>query len=304
MAEQLTEEQEKKLALEEAEKIREEEYAAVFDEDSALDHVTAPVAEKKVEEEKEIPEEIEQKQTPSEDLSPTLQAKFDELQKALDDRETRLKQSESRIGSLQNKYHQAVKLADTLKNAPTKEEIKEALESQAKWAEMMEDYPSMTLVDERISKNEQKLNDEITGLRSQLSGFDQRYQSKLAQDSETQMKKDVMTLKSFYPNYYKDATSDEFAAWRGDQPPHIQLQANSNNLIDAAKTMHRFLKDTKGAEEAKPKDTVQNKNKERLAMLAETEKESGTTPVISKTDEELSEQELRDKIFEEEFSKD
>ncbi|NCC59141.1 MAG: hypothetical protein EOM17_16240, partial [Synergistales bacterium] len=62
---------------------------------------------------------------------------------AIDNLDYRLKQTERRLGSVQNEFYAAQKAAKEQPDGPTPEQLEKASKSQKKWDEMKEEFPDI-----------------------------------------------------------------------------------------------------------------------------------------------------------------
>ena len=89
-------------------------------------------------------------------VNPTLRKTFDDMTAkvaSMSVMEQRLKQTESRIGAMQNKLSAAEKAAQAAPPAPTKEEIEVAAKEKESWETLKEDFPEWAeVVETRFAK--------------------------------------------------------------------------------------------------------------------------------------------------------
>ena len=264
------------------EEIRQEEAAVLFGSEESQPEIKAEVVEPV---KPEVKEEVKIPEVPSE---------VAELKRILDEKERRLRQSESHIGNLQKQVKEAMEAASKLKDMPTKEDLEKqilaASESQKKWETFKEDNPDLfDGIEAKISHSEGSLRKEISEIQKRLEGvgnFDYYYKNKEQSDVEKQ----VALVRDFYPDYYNINKSAEFNDWVAAQPPHVRVRRMSNYAADAL-----FLLDSFHESKKQPPPSAK---KERLNQAIETKK---NIPPRSKSEADMTEDEYRQKLAAEMF---
>lgn len=218
-----------------------------------------------------------------------------ELKRVLDEKERRLRQSESHIGNLQKQVKEAMDAASRLKDMPTKEDLEAqilaASESQKKWEEFKEENPDLfDGIDAKITSSERALRQEISEIQKRLEGvgnYDEYHKTREQGDIDRQ----IALVREFYPDYYAINKSKEFNDWVGSQPPHVRVRRMSNLAADALYLLDNF-------NESKKQPSPSQAKKERLNQAIETKK---NTPPRSKSEADMTEDEYRQHIAAETF---
>lgn len=224
---------------EETKKIREEVTAEVF-EDKAPEPIEA---------EKPLPIEPEpEPEDPWKDVSPALKKSFDEVSSQLGDfkaMETRLKQAERRIGSMQNEASEAKKVADEaavkIAEAPTPEQIAKAEDQKKEWEALKTDFPEWAnAIESKLSAQSTKLNKSMPDTGKLEEKFDKNVaglSQKVAELSET-IEKNSVSFK--HPEWETIRDSKEFGIWLAGQPAETKGLTDSGYAKDAIKVLDAY----------------------------------------------------------------
>ena len=234
---------------------------------------------------------------PWEGVSPAIKTMFDELSSkvsAFEGAESRLKQAESRIGSISNKLHTAEKAAEVVKEAPTKEQIAAAAESDEKWNTLKADFPEWAeAFDGRI---ERVLTDRLAALKKELGpdGSEElkqrieQLQTTIAEGTQTEVQKGILSY--FKPDWQKTVGTKEYRDWLNSQPADVKALVKSPFAGDAMKVLDKYEEETGSAKSA---DEIAAERKRRL-KTSEIPAGGKAKPVKSEVD--MSEAELRQSI--------
>ncbi len=231
----------------------------------------------KVEEDVQKVEEVPQ-------ISPALQSMIDNMNAEAIRREERLKQTESRIGSLQQQLHKANEAVAAISSAPTPEEIAEASKTKKEWEELKKEFPEWGKgVDKRISETDKKLSDTdkrlqsaIEELQSRIPNVDEIQGNVLTQAEQARInrisaktKEDVIKLYDEYPDFMTINKSAEFNEWIAAQPLSLRIRRESDNLADALEVMEKY-------KDFQENGSVTARRNNRLSSAVTQKK--GTTP--------------------------
>ncbi len=223
----------------------------------------------------EVVEEVVESDDPLAGLDPAVRKMFDDMSNKLDglnNLQYRLKQAESRVGSLQN----AIQNQKQAPTAPVK-----AAEDTKEWDTLKEDFPEWEEVMDGINKRFDKQgNTDIAAVRIEL---ETDFSKKL---SDIHPGFEVKLVGQKHPGWKETVGSAEYAQWLNIQDPGLQEKANeSNRSEDAIEVLDKFKEftGTKGS-------TVQKKRNERLSR-SQTYK--GSKPTRTKAVEDMTDTEYR-----------
>jgi len=278
----MSEEQEKELKEGEIEAIRAEIAAEEFEE-----HPPAPVKEP----EKAEPEPEED---PWAGVSPTLRKTFDEMAAKvaiMDTMAARLKQTESRIGAMQNKLSAAEKAAQEKPPAPTKEEIEKAAAENQSWEALKEEFPEWAeAIDDRFAKTSTEFDKRQKALEESQLLSSQQFEKKVADLADTiaeTKEKTVLSLK--YPDWETTILTPEYTDWIKTQPEEVRQKTRSTLAKDAISVLDDFSnKQTK-----KPPAEIAA---ERKTRLEEAVVPKGKKAIPIKGEADMTREELRGKV--------
>lgn len=288
MAEQLT--------MEQAQEERAKMAAQIWDEDGNAK--TGDIIEDRVPPTEQEPEPEPAPEDPYAGLPPVLKQEIEDLKaKAgkFDALSTRLKQAESRIGSVTNKLHEAEKAASDLKkekeNAPSQQEIADAATSDAEWEDLREEFPAWaTAMDNRLAAERKRTESSLKAvqdLQAQIEGL------KGGAAVRAEINREL--VESFHPGWETTVQSSEFGEFFKTLSADVQQKANSERPADAIYVLNLF-RDRKAAP-TKTAAEIQQDRKERLTKSQLPSPGRVRQPV--KSDEELSDEEYRAKIAQE-----
>ena len=249
-----------------------------------------PEPEKKPEEEPKVSGEKEVDKQPAE-ITPALQDTIDNLS-------YRLKQAESRVGSLQNQLSAEKK--DTKEtpvkptDAPSKEQIEQASKDTEGWEDLKEEFPLWgKAIDGRIAASSADVTEKIDKLTNMETNFDTRLKTEVDKvQTEFGKKLEVVTLTFYHPKWEETVKSDAYLKWLPTQPEHIKAKHGSSTASDAIEVLDRFKEST-----IKPTKTPAEIAAGRDKRLKES-KDLDTThkEKPAKSEADMTEDELRRKI--------
>ena len=260
--------------------LREEVFAEVFDMDGAgtVDDLNADGQHE--------PDAEAQAEAATPDNHPDLQKQFEEMSgrlNALSAIEERLKQTERRIGSMQNEFHAAKIAATEQSNAPTASEMADAAKEKADWDELKEDYPEwadaiekkLAATSAEVAKAIPKVSDLRDGLVS-TEVFEQR----------------LLSFK--HPDWKQTVKKPEYQEWLKTQPNDLQHKHyNGKTADDAVLVLDRF--NAFQATKKNPQQIAESR-KTRLQQAAQ-KPTTQKAPSHPKSEADMSDEELRELEF-------
>lgn len=208
---------------------------------------------------------------PWESVDPVIKDRVSEMTQRLDSltaMENRLKQAESRVGSLQN----------TISNSGKK---KLTDEQQAEIDTFKEDFPEFYSV-----------IDHLTAGTSTGPGITPDFvESKVnAVKSEMERRVEMTHLEFRHPDWQEQVQSTDYQKWLIDQKPDIKNLTNSVKATDAIKCLDKFKADVVD------KPTVAEVKQQRQTRLKSAAITPGRKAGQHKAEADMSEKELRAKV--------
>ena len=223
----------------EEQKLRDEVQQEVFNEEKlaiTLDHKEDPEG-LNLEDLKPIEESLEE--DPLAGLPPALLEQLSGINErlgALSTIENRLKQTESRIGSMQNTAHKKKLAAEKAeKEKPTEEELAAALKIDEDWEKFEKEFPDMATA---ISGKQAADTKEIGALREKLEVLES------AKPSEEAAPKNIESrlVGIMHPDWQEVRVSEKFQTWIKAQPDEIKQKYTSPVADDAIYVLNEFKK--------------------------------------------------------------
>lgn len=264
--------------------LREEVFAEVFDMDGTdtIDDLNDSLTDYgQIEPAAEAKEEAATPNIPP-DLQKQIEGMSNRLN-ALSAIEERLKQTERRIGSMQNEFHAAKIAATEQLNAPTASEMADAAKEKADWDELKEDYPEwadaiekkLAATSAEVAKAIPKISDLKDGLVS-TEVFEQR----------------LLSFK--YPDWKQTVKKPEYHEWLKAQPNELQHKHyNGKTADDAVFVLDRF--NAFQATKKNPQQIAESR-KTRLQQAAQ-KPTTQKAPSHPKSEADMSDDELRELEF-------
>ena len=257
--------------MDEAEQIREEVMQEVFE--------NAPAPEQAA----EAPETVAV--DPWEGVAPAIKQQFESISgrlSSLDTIETRLKQTEKRIGSVQNEIFNAAKKVE---EAPTKEEIESAAKTDKAWSELQEDFPEWaTAIESKFAAN----NAEIAKKLPDVTEIKRNLETMQGNTVDRKLlEKRFVSMQ--HPRWEQTIETPSYKRWLATQPAEIKRRAaHGETAEEAIDVLNRF----KAA--APQLANIANARNKRLEQAVSTTTRHKVKPI--KSESNMSEQELREKI--------
>ena len=229
-------------------------------------------------------------------VDPTLRKAFDEMSakmKDLDEVGYRLKQTESRIGALQNQLHEAKKVAEEIKVAPTKEEIEKAVTDETSWSELKEEFPEWaTAIDARLAKASSSFKTEQDKIKDSQATTTKQIEDKIVKLQELTETFEKSLLEFKHPDWEKTISTPEYQGWILKQPEETKKLTTSKFAKDAVKVLNEFAKITETQNNKSPAE-IAAERKQRLKQAVSVD---GKKTKPAKSEADMDEEELRKKL--------
>lgn len=194
----------------------------------------------------------------------------------IDNLDYRLKQTERRLGGIQNEFYAAQKAAKETPKGPTPEELEEASKSQKKWTEMKEDFPE--IADAIEAKLAETKPPDLEALREDI-------RAEFKQDSSANQDLERRLVGIAHRDWQQVVKSPEYSEWLSAQPLELQEKAAYGQTADdAIDVLDRF----------KARKKPPDKKQDRLEKSVDAPRGPARRPPKSEAD--LTEAELREQI--------
>ena len=231
-------------------------------------------------------------------VNPTLRKTFDDMTAkvaSMSVMEQRLKQTESRIGAMQNKLSAAEKAAQAAPPAPTKEEIEVAAKEKESWETLKEDFPEWAeVVETRFAKTKTDFEERQKALEQSQLLSSRVINQKIIDLTDTMEKTREKTMLTFkHPDWESTIQSPEYATWLKTQTPEVQQKTSSKFAKDAISVLDEFSKIKK------PEKTPAEIAADRKKRLEGSVTVPGKKAMPVKAEADMNDEELRDKVAEE-----
>jgi len=196
--------------------------------------------------------------------------------------ENRLKQTEKRLGGIQNDFYNSQKKAAEV---PTATEVAKAAKSSESWENLKTEFPDWAdAIEGKIAEANAKTNanlPDIETLRAKLDELENRRQ--VAPVDEARL------VGLVHPNFRATIQSAEYQGWLKQQPVELQRQAEYGKTAEeAVDILNRF-------ERSKNKtETIAASNKQKLEQAVDFPK--APKAPAKKSVEDMSEAEIRQQI--------
>jgi hypothetical protein len=232
-----------------------------------------------------------------------LRERFESMDKRLENYDAmteRVKQAESRIGGITNKLHEAEEAATTIKkgkdDAPSEEDIAAAAESEESWTELVDEFPIWAeAIDKRLAVESAKYGkslETIEGLKKKIDalvpGTGKEDLARVREELRVEIR---------HPDWEKTIKSKEYGEWFLKQPADIQAKGGSVKAADAIEVLDLHKDHTSG--EGKTPAQIEAERKKRLTN-SELPSGQHRAPTISEDD--MTEEEYRKKVGQEEWA--
>lgn len=205
----------------------------------------------------------------------------------------RLKQTESRLGAIQNQFYAAKEAADKVANSPTKEQMAKAAESSEDWDRLKGDFPEWAdAIDGRIAAMSGGANaEEVAALKEEIKTIKAEAKPGMSQGQVNRMIA-VAVLEFAHPGHKKTIKSKEYADWLKGQKPEVIAKTSSLDFNDAIEVLDLY----KGVERSDNGEKTATEIAEaRTRRLASATTPRGSKAKAPKSEGDMSEQEFRKK---------
>lgn len=270
----------------EEKQIREEMYAEVFDdetpssvvaakdEDLAVDPLVAvdPEPEKKIEVD------------PWAGVDPAVRDKIEGISGRMDSlnaMEERLKQTERRIGSMQNEFTAAQKAAAETPGAkaPTDEEMSNAAIDEGAWDELKDEYPVWAAaIESKLASS----RPDVSGLRDSVQG--------IKKDMLTSAALEARLVNFVHPGWNDTVKGQDYQDWLKGQPQDVQKRHYEGETADDAVYVLDRFKEFQSSKTSPEDIMLARKNRLKQAIVIPSSK-SVKPP---KAEIDMTEQEIRE----------
>jgi len=238
-----------------------------------------------------VSKEEEPAPNPWADVPQAMQDLLTTLNTTVSGMDNRLKQTESRLGGIQNEFYAAKQAAAEGGDTPTTEEMATAGKDSEKWAALKSDFPEWAeAVDERLSAIPT-----TRGVDSEaLSAAVKEALPDAASPADIQMG----LLMFFQPDWQKKRKNLQYEPWLATQTDAVKAQSESNSASDAVAVLDLF---DEHLGSVKTPSTIVAERKARLSRgLAPNAREA----VRQKNDIDMTEAEFRETAAAEVFADD
>lgn len=230
-------------------------------------------------------------------VNPALKAMFDSLSSTIvtlkDQVEPRLKQAESRIGAMTNEFHAAKEAAAKVADAPTVAQMEAAAASSGKWESLKEDFPEWAeAIDGRLSSAIALIKKDQ--LPKDLTAEIAKVQASIAEGTQGEIQKGILAF--FKPGWESTVVTPEFKEWIAMQPEGVKSLVHSQLAVDAVTVLDKFEESTK-----KHKTAAEIASERKLRLAKSTLPEGGPGIPI-KSEQDMTDAELRRSIGREVFA--
>lgn len=208
--------------------------------------------------------------------------------------EERLKQTERRIGSIQNEFHAAKQAASEDKsNAPSKQEMVDASRSEEAWDELKDDFPEWAeAIESKLAANSAELSKklpDLTELKETLSAMQNQQGAFI---SNAALEERLLSFK--HPGWKETVQKPEYQDWIKEQSQDVQEKHyNGQSADEATFVLDRFKEFQSNG---KSPQEIAAARKKRLKQ-AETKTSGGRRQTPQKSESDMSEDEIREIEF-------
>lgn len=233
-------------------------------------------------------------------VSPALRETIEKISgkvSSLDSYETRLKQTERRIGSIQNEFHAARKAADDenksskTKTAPTDKEMKDAAGDTEAWENLKEEYPVWAeAIEKKIAASSAEFSDKLPDFSGLKTDIDQIRQGQDRMMTKAEV--EVRLVRFAHPDWEKTVKTREYKDWLKAQPQDIKVKCDSEEAEDAIFVLNQFKEFQ--SKKKTPEEIATARDKRLKQSETRDTSTRGKRPPKSETD--MNETELRSSI--------
>lgn len=209
---------------------------------------------------------------------PTMAEMFDAMEKRMDGR---MRNIEGKFGTANSQIKQ---LLDTkavpAKEAPSNEQITEALASGEKFKALSEEFPEWG---EAMVEQIGIARDDIMGRMPDIDGLKESFNTDV---DKKLVNAQLAMLEVQYEGWQDTVKTDEFKVWLSAQDADIQDLKNSEHVPDAARLLSRFKNRTIEPKKEEPKKVDPSQNSRLTNAIPATDSHSAKPAVHSAQTEE------------------
>jgi hypothetical protein len=255
------------------------------------------------EEVEEVAEEVVAEDEPKEEdpwagVNPTLRQTLESIQARIGDLDVingRLKQAESRIGGLNNQFHE---VKQKVVSQPTPEQVQKAAESDQAWKDLEEDFPE-------YAKALANVRNELTEKTAELGGRipdPEKFKAQMDEEVEARIETirrqmETKLVKMAHKDLDQIKVSPDFKAFVQALPPDKQSKLNSWNSEDAIEILDLY----KSERDSKKNPAAIVADRAKRLESAAADNRTSRKPAKTKSMDDMTEEELRRYIFSQEF---
>ncbi len=146
----------------------------------------------------------------------------------------RVKSDDGRVKAYQQKADELQATIDKSAEKPTEEQVKTAMQSEAKLEEFRKDYPEVAEgIDIMFEQNFAKHDEKINGLIKPIINERETAQKSALEGSK-------VTMDEQFPGWRERVGTEDYQTWINDQPEEVQVLADSDALDDASELVSNF----------------------------------------------------------------
>lgn len=177
--------------------------------------------------------------------------------------------------------------AETVKDAPTQAQVKQAMQNPQEWDALREDFPEWATATEKL------LDARLSGLQPQAASMDQEAIDKIVAErvaaATAQQRAEMIDsrLDEIVDGDWKaEVKSEPFGKWLQAQPGEVKALAESANLADASKMLRLYSK----SKQSNPTQQIIDQRNARLENGVTVKRGLKSQP--AKAPEDMTETEL------------
>jgi hypothetical protein len=185
-----------------------------------------------------------------------------------------------KINELESQLGRQVQAAAAPSDAPTAQEIQDAMQTPESWASFTEEYPEVAkAVDGRIHREIARLEQTLNPLRQEI---ERRAQFEAQQYAHQQMDE----LNTAYPKWRDTINTPAFNEWFKSQPPAVQSLVESDHAQDAIALLNFFSASSRerGAPGTGRVSEIQAARQRRLEQSVESPSRRGAQRPLAEDD--------------------
>lgn len=228
-----------------------------------------------------------------EGVNPKVRAMLEGIQDVVQTLTTipqRLKQTESRLGKMQNEFYAARDAAAKVKDSPTKEQMREAAERDEDWEKLKGDFPEWAdAIDGRIASVSGGASaEEVKALKDEIAELKEASADNGGGATQRQISEAILNFA--HPGYKKTIYTKEYQDFLKTQKPEFVAKTLSADFNDAIDVLDAFE-----AQRGTPGKTASEIATSRQRRLKTSALPRGKKAESPKAESDMTEQEFRRK---------